>query len=94
MERYFGVRRFSAALVSCNLVLRRDENKSGGKPPHSKVSPGNLGHGLYAYISLSPNALRRLAHPAAITSLAYSDDGQHLLSGSADTTFLIWNLKE
>jgi WD40 repeat protein len=32
------------------------------------------------------------AHPAAIRSLAFAADGQRLVSGSADSTLLIWDL--
>jgi WD40 repeat protein len=36
--------------------------------------------------------LSRPAHPAAIRSMAFSADGQHLVSGSADSTLLTWDL--
>ena len=32
-------------------------------------------------------------HLEAITCLAFSHDGQYILTGSADTTAKIWNLK-
>jgi WD40 repeat protein len=43
-------------------------------------------------LSTGAQLVSRPAHPAAIRSLAFSADGQRLVSGSADTTLLIWDL--
>jgi WD40 repeat protein len=42
--------------------------------------------------STGTQLLSHPAHPGAIRSLAFSADGQRLLSGGADSTVLIWDL--
>ncbi|MBY0522324.1 MAG: hypothetical protein K2R98_02950 [Gemmataceae bacterium] len=62
--------------------------------PDSRVLAGSVGAEIHLWNSMNGQELGKFTgHHGGVTSLSFTPDGKSLLSGSADTTALLWNVE-
>lgn len=90
------------ALLPLNLPLCRSATPSvdlyGDALPNGAIAIGaeaDTGKPTIKVWEVATGQLRKefVGHTGDITSLAFSDDGRLLASGSRDTTVLVWDLR-
>ena len=85
--------------VLSGKVLLCLENQTGVScyalsPDHRLLALGDEGGGVRLVEVLSGKEVRRLwGHRGSVASLEFSPDGRFLVSGSADTTALVWDIR-